>query len=103
MQFLILKERTVQKTSRLLPILSVAVERNITSMILEQDLRELQTLFAEMGLDQADQHMSWPYSCLFQPLYTLYSTKQLPGGSLASVEVSLTLLEEFGKDRYADR
>ena len=38
-------------------------------MILEQDLRELQTsafLFAEMGLSQAEQHLSW------QPVYTLF-------------------------------
>ena len=32
----------------------------------------------------------------------LYSAVTVPGASLASVEVSLTVLEKWGKDQYAD-
>ena len=41
----------------------------LTSTILEQELQELQKssfLFAEMGLGQAEQHLSWP------TVYTLF-------------------------------
>jgi hypothetical protein len=52
-----------------------------------------------MGLGQAEQLCT-----LCVEMYSSCSSPvQLPGASLASVEVSLTLLEKFGKDRYAHR
>ena len=54
---------------------------------------------SRMGLGQAEQL----YTLILNMYGCLYSTVQLSGDSLASVEVSLTLLEKFGTDKQINR